>query len=238
MQVINTNVAALFSARAMNKSHRDLMTAMQRLSSGVRLNTGADDPTALSSSSVLQAQLGGAQQAQLLSGNAVVAAQTNDGYLSQILTNDYRLRDIAVELGGTATGSEATALINENSRITGLMNAATTNIVVNQSGGTQATTGKAIGATAGTTVANYDTDILSAVAARAAYGADMATFISVTNNLQTQAVNLAAQLSSVQDTDYAVETGNMTKNQILQQAGSAMLAQANQATQGVMALLR
>ena len=76
------------------------------------------------------------------------------------------------------------------------------------------------------------------VAARATYGADMATFSSAAAALGTEAVNAAAQYSAVMDTDYAVETTNMLRNQILQQAGSAMLAQANQVPNGVLALLR
>jgi flagellin len=78
----------------------------------------------------------------------------------------------------------------------------------------------------------------AALAARAAYGADMATFSSAVANLQIQSVNLSAQYSRVMDTDYAAETGNMTKNQILQQAGTAMLAQANQVPNTVLSLLR
>ncbi len=237
-QVINTNVTALFGAQALNKSKLALDKAMQRLSSGVRINSAKDDPTGLGLAVNIDAQVRGANMAALGSANAVTAAQTNDGYLQQITDNTQRLREIAVQLGGTAAGSEATALIAENTRIKALMNAATSSVVVDTAGTTQATTGTKLGASAGTTVANYDTDLTSINTARAAYGADMATFQSVTNNLQLQSVNLSNQYSRIMDTDYAAETQNMTRNQILQQAGTAMLAQANQLPNSVLSLLR
>jgi flagellin len=88
------------------------------------------------------------------------------------------------------------------------------------------------------TVTGLDADIANVVAARAQYGADMATFQSAVNNLQSEAVNTAAAYSRVMDTDYAVETTAMTRNLILQQAGTAMLAQANQVPNNVLSLLR
>jgi flagellin len=237
-QVINTNVASLFGAQSLNRSAIGLQTAMQRLSSGLRINSAKDDATGLGIATNLDAKIRGANMAALGAANAVTAAQTNDGYLAQITENTQRLREIAVQLGGTAAGSEATALAAENTRIKGLMNAATSAVVVNTSGVTQATTGTALGASAGLTVANLDSDLTAINTARAAYGADMATFSSVVANLQLESVNLSNQYSRVMDTDYAIETQNMTRNQILQQAGTAMLAQANQVPNTVLSLLR
>jgi len=237
-QVINTNVASLFSGASLNKSANGLQTAMQRLSSGLRINSVADDPTGLGIGVGLDAKVRGANMAAKGAANAVTAAQTNDGYLAQMTENTQRLREIAVQLGGTASGLEATALAAENVRITGLMNAATSSVVVNTSGTTQATTGTAWAGTAGLSVANLDTDLGTLNTARQRYGADIATFSSVTANLQLESVNLSAQYSRVMDTDYAIETQNMTRNQILQQAGTAMLAQANQVPNSVMSLLR
>jgi flagellin len=236
-QVINTNVASLFAGSSLNKSATGLQTAMQRLSSGLRINSAADDPTGLGIGVNLDAKVRGANMAARGSANAVTAAQTNDGYLAQITENTQRLREIAVQLGGTASGSETTALIAENTRIKGLMSG-TTAVVVNTGGTTQATTGTVLGASAGSTVANYETDLTAINTARAAFGADIATFSSVTSNLQLESVNLSAQYSRVMDTDYAIETQNMTRNQILQQAGTAMLAQANQVPNTVLTLLR
>ena len=236
-QVINTNVASLFAGSSLNKSAIGLQTAMQRLSSGLRINSAADDPTGLGIGVNLDAKVRGANMAARGAANAVTAAQTNDGYLAQITENTQRLREIAVQLGGTASGSETTALIAENTRIKALMSG-TTAVVVNTGGTTQATTGTVLGASAGSTVANYDTDLTAINTARAAFGADIATFSSVTANLQLESVNLSAQYSRVMDTDYAIETQNMTRNQILQQAGTAMLAQANQVPNTVLTLLR
>jgi len=237
-QVINTNVAALFGAQALNRSHNGQMTAMQRLSSGLRINSGADDPTGLVLATGFDSQVRGANQAARNAADAISTAQTNDGYAGQIIANLQRMREIAVQMGGTASGAETTALAAENTRIKGLMNAATSAVVVTSNGGTLASTGTAIAASTGLTVANIDTDLGLAESARANYGADMATFGSAAANLQVQSVNLSAQYSRIMDTDYSAETVNLTRNQILQQAGTAMLAQANQIPNQVLTLLR
>lgn len=237
-QVINTNVSSLFSAQALNKSNVQLQSAMQRLSSGLRINSAKDDPTGLVNATGFDSQIRGANMAARNAADAISQAQTNDGYLIQITENVQRIREIAVQQGGTASGSETTALLAENSRIQGLMNAATTAVVVNSNGGTIQSTGTAIAVPTGVTIANIDADLTAINAQRANYGADMATFSSAVANLQVQSVNLSAQYSRVMDTDYAAETGNMTRNQILQQAGTAMLAQANQVPNGVLSLLR
>jgi flagellin len=237
-QVINTNVSSLFSAQALNKSNNSLQTAMQRLSSGLRINSAKDDPTGLVLATGFDSQIRGANQAARNAADGISIAQTNDGYAGQVVENLQRLREIAVQAGGTATGVETDALVAENVRIKALMNAATTAVVVNSNGGTINSTGVAIAASTGLTVGNIDTDLGLANTARSKYGADMATFSSAVANLQVQSVNLSAQYSRVMDTDYAAETGNMTKNQILQQAGTAMLAQANQAPNTVLSLLR
>ena len=149
------------------------------------------------------------------------------------------MREIAVQKGGTASGDEYTALTAENTRLLALAGATGT-VVVNSSGGTVTGTATAVAVIAANsdTVTEIETAITNVVAARAKYGADMATFSSAAAALGTEAVNAAAQYSAVMDTDYAVETTNMLRNQILQQAGSAMLAQANQVPNGVLALLR
>jgi flagellin len=142
-----------------------------------------------------------------------------------------------VQLGGTATGAETTALLAENARIRGLASATGT-VVVNSDGGTVTGVGTVVAAVTATTVSGIDTDIGNVTTARANYGADMATFSSAASVLGTQSVNTSAAYSRIMDTDYAVETTNMTRNQILQQAGTAMLAQANQVPSYVLQLLR
>jgi flagellin len=180
----------------------------------------------------------GANMALRAANEGIAKAQINDGYHAQVYENLQRMREIAVQKSGTASGDEYTSLVAENTRLLGLAGA-TGAVVVKSDGSTvtgAATAAGAVGAVA--TVVGIDADIANVVAARSKYGADMATFSSAAGALGTEAVNSAAQYSAVMDTDYAVETTNMLRNQILQQAGSAMLAQANQVPNGVLALLR
>jgi flagellin len=132
---------------------------------------------------------------------------------------------------------ETTALGLENTRILALAGN-TGAVVVNSNGGT--VTGVGVKAALGglLTIAGIDADITLVTTARASYGADMATFSSAIANLGVQSVNVSAAFSRVMDTDYAIETTNMIRNQILQQAGTAMLAQANQIPNSVLSLLR
>ena len=237
-QVINTNVASLFGQQALNKSAKGLQTAMQRLSSGVRINSAKDDATGMSTASGFESKMRGANMALRAANEGIAKAQINDGYHAQVYDNLQRMREIAVQKGGTASGDEFDSLTAENTRLLGLAGA-TGAVVVKSDGSTVtgvATAAASVGATA--TVAAIDNDITNVVGARSKYGADMATFSSAAGALGTEAVNAAAQYSAVMDTDYAVETTNMLRNQILQQAGSAMLAQANQVPNGVLALLR
>ena len=169
--------------------------------------------------------------------DGISTAQINDGYHQQVLENLQRIRELAVQLGGTASGSEFTALAAENTRILGLA-ANTGTVVVNSNGGTFTGTGTKASLTGTGAIAVIDADIALVTTARATYGADMATFSSAVANLGVQSVNTAAAYSRVMDTDYAVETTNMIRNQILQQAGTAMLAQANQIPNSVLSLLR
>ncbi|ARU31496.1 flagellin [Sulfuriferula sp. AH1] len=239
-QVINTNVAALFAGAALNRSNLALQTAQQRLSSGLRINSAKDDPTGLITATNYDSQIRGANQAIRNANDGISKAQTNDGYLSQITENLQRLREIAVQNGGSASGVEASALVTENTRLNGLVNSATTTVVNSADGGTFTTTGvkPTLSSTGTSTVAQIDTDITAVSNARANYGADMASLSSAVANLQTYSVNTSASYSRVMDTDYAAESANMAKNNILQQAGTAVLAQANQTPNTVLTLLR
>jgi flagellin len=236
-QVINTNVAALFAGAALNKSAIALQTAQQRLSSGLRINSAADDPTGLVIATNYDSQVRGTNIAVRGAQNAISTAQTNDGYAGQIIANLQRLYEIAVQLGGSTSGAEATALVAENSRIAGLTVAASA-VVVDGTGTTKTGVSTAITAPTGTTVSAITTDITTVTTARANYGADIATFGSAVATMQIASVNLSAAYSRIMDTDYAAETTAMTRNNILQQAGTAVLAQANQTPNTVLTLLR
>ena len=236
-QVINTNVSSLFAAAALNKSANALQVAQQRLSSGLRINSSKDDATGMSIAAGYDKDIRGANMYIRNANNAISTAQTSDGYLGQILENTQRLREIFIQTS-SITGAEAVQLIAENGRIDGLVTATGT-ITVDASSGS--VTGSGVAFTAATTFANlaaFDTEITAVITARSKFGADMAALSSAVSTLQTSVVNLSAAYSRVMDTDYATETMNMTRNQILQQAGIAALAQSNQNPSMVLSLLR
>jgi flagellin len=241
-QVINTNVSALFAGQALNRSHDALQTAQQRLSSGLRINSAADDATGLVTATKYDSDRRGADIAARSASDGISSAQTNDGYESQITANLQRLREIAIQSGSsTASSTEASALLTENTRIAALVTATGSYVVNGTTGATL--TGKGATLTLATsgasaTLANIDADLTTVSSSRANFGADIASFTSAVAVLQLQSVNLSASYSRVMDTDYAAETAAASKNNILQQAGTAALAQANQNPQSVLSLLR
>jgi flagellin len=228
-QVINTNVAALFAGAALNKSALALQTAQQRLSSGLRINSAKDDATGLATATGYDTQIRTTNATIRNANDGISLAQTADGYLGQITENLQRMSEIlATTPGGN---SETTALIAENTRI----NALVINSVAVTGGPTTAYGTKP---TITGTLASVGTDLTNVTTARATFGADMAALASSVATLQTASVNLSAAYSRVMDTDYAAETTSMTRNNILQQAGTAVLAQANQTPNTVLTLLR
>jgi len=232
-QVINTNVGALFAGAALNKSAIALQTAQQRLSSGLRINSAADDATGLAIATTYDSKIRGANMNIRNANDGISKAQISDGYLAQITENTQRLREIYVQTGAI-TNQEAVALKNENTRISGLVTASTA-VTVDESGGTG---GTFTAATSFSNLAAFDTELTAIGTARAKFGADMASLASAVATLQTASVNYSASYSRVMDTDYAAETSAQAKNNILQQAGTAVLAQANQTPQTVLTLLR
>ncbi len=237
-QVINTNVASLFAGAALNKSNMALQTAQARLSSGLRINSSKDDATGLSIATGYDSQVRGTNIAIRNANDAVSKAQTLDGYAAQVTENLQRLHEIFVQTSDAAT-TESTALIAENSRIAALTTTGLPGTVtVDGSGGTVTGQSAALAVPAGATAAAVLTDITAVTASRAKYGADMAVFSSAVSTMQTASVNLSASFSRIMDTDYAAETTAMTRNNILQQAGTAVLAQANQTPNTVLSLLR
>jgi flagellin len=236
-QVINTNVGALFAGAALNKSAIGLQTAQERLSSGLRINSAKDDATGLATATTFDSKIRGANMNIRKANDGISAAQINDGYLAQVTENTQRLREIYVQTGAVSN-TEAVELIAENTRISGLVTASTA-VVVDESGGTAGGTGTTFtSATAYASLAAFDTELSAITANRAEFGADMATLASAVASLQTASVNYSASYSRVMDTDYAAETASQAKNNILQQAGTAVLAQANQTPQTVLSLLR
>ena len=215
-QVINTNVAALFAGAALNKSANALQTAQSRLASGLRINSAKDDASGLATATGYDTKIRTTNVQIRNANDAISTAQTFDGYLGQITENLQRMSEIlAATSGGNA---ETTALIAENTRINLLVTA-----------GAPTLTG---------TIGSVAADLTAVGTARAAFGATMASKSSEVAVLQIASVNLSAAYSRVMDTDYAAETTAMTRNNILQQAGTAVLAQANQTPNTVLSLLR
>jgi flagellin len=215
-QVINTNVAALFAGAALNKSALALQTAQQRLSSGLRINSAKDDATGLVSATNYDTQIRAANVNVRVQNDLISTAQTNDGYLGIVTENLQRIAELGIQTSGG--NAETAALITENNSL--MVKAGSTNSTL---------TG---------TVASAGTDLTTVMGLRAGFGAQMATAQSEVSAYQISSVNLSAAYSRIMDTDYAAETTNMTRNNILQQAGTAVLAQANQVPNTVLTLLR
>ena len=378
MQAINTNVASLNAQRNLNASQSSLSTSLQRLSSGLRINSAKDDAAGLAISERMTSQIRGLDQASRNANDGISLAQTAEGALAEVTNNLQRIRELAVQsrnatnsqtdrdalnteaqqlmseinrvagqtsfngvklldgsftnqsfqvganagetvdiasivnanasalgtytraevtgvaattftaitagdltINGTSVGAVATATsaseraggirdaVNSVSDTTGVYainETATTVTLVSTSGNivtafagataTAATTGLAAGTTTAATSTGFASLDLSSVAgadtamqsmdaalsavntARASLGAYQNRFTSVVASLATQSENLSAARSRIQDADFAKETAALTRGQILQQAGTAMLSQANSAPQNVMSLLR
>lgn len=265
MAGINTNINSINAQRNLASTAVSLATSMQRLSSGLRVNTAKDDAAGLAIAERMDAQTRGMNVSIRNANDAISLAQTAEGALGVISTNLQRMRELAVQgANGTNTATditnldaEFTLLVAENTRIAGaakfngnLVIAATTYQF--QVGANTADTISVTGAaftgtstTLGTTnvtanaeIAKLDTDIDAVTTARSTWGATQNRFEGVIANLRVSAENSAAAHGRIVDADYAMETANLTRAQVLQQAGTAMVAQANQGPSGVLALLR
>lgn len=377
-QTINTNVASLNAQRNLNSSQSALSTSLQRLSSGLRINSAKDDAAGLAISERFTSQIRGLNQAARNASDGISLSQTAEGALAEVTNNLQRIRELAIQssnatnsqtdrdalqtevgqllneidrvasqtqfngvklLDGSFTGAQfqvganagetitlastvdsRTASLGEVSQSSSSVNAAgivtfgaiaggvvevngqdigaigaassaleragqivnavnnvstTTNVgasynassneIILQGSGAIAITGGTV-ATTGISAANdvvaptvssgidtlnvssftssqlaldlVDTSLTAINSGRADLGAIQNRFESVVTSLQTASENLSAARSRIQDTDFASETANLTRAQILQQAGTAMLSQANSAPQNVLALLQ
>ena len=266
---INTNLASMNAQRNLNASQGALHTSLQRLSSGLRVNSAKDDAAGMAIASRMESQIRGMNQAVRNASDGISLAQTAEGALGAIQSNMARMRELAVQ-GANATSNSDIASINaeftqlnaENERVIGATSFNNIQLLsqpvnqvfqigANSTAGVDSltvTTQNAIAPTSVTLgdsaasaqaeIAKLDTDISNVASARALYGAVQSRFESVINNLQISSENQTAARSRIMDTDYAAETANLTRAQILQQAGTAMLAQANQSPNSVLTLLR
>lgn len=258
MSGVNTNVSSMTAQRWLAGTQTSLQTSMARLSSGLRVNTAKDDAAGMAIASKLEATMRGATVGVRNAGDAISMAAMADGALGSITNNIQRMRELAVQLSGETVskdtdakaaieaemdllGTEITRVIG-NTKFNGVdLIAANTTKVELGDGSTAvafATTAFTATLSKSSTVANLDTALAAANKTRAEYGATQNQFESIQTNLRNTVESLSAARGRIVDADYAAETANLSRAQVLQQAGTAMVAQANQAPQGVLALLR
>jgi len=261
--VINTNVASLNTQRNLSSSQSSLNTSLQRLSSGLRINSSKDDSAGLAIATRMDSQVRGMHVAIRNANDAISFAQTAEGGIAKQTDALQRMRELAVQsLNGTNTTDDQANLDAEYQQlaaeVTRLGTATKFNgasvfgnsqtFQVGADAGDTITTASVAAATiagdvastanASAAVTAIDAALTAANTQRATLGAIQNRFESVVSNLQVSVENQSAAKSRIMDADFAQETANLTRGQILQQAGTAMLAQANSLPSGVLALLK
>jgi flagellin len=221
--IINTNVMSLNAQRHLNKNAMSLNTAVERLSSGLRVNSARDDAAGLAVAMGLESSVRGLGVQIRNSADNISAAQTADGALGVATDILQRMNELAVQSQGTNGATEVAKIQVEFSALDAQLNAL---------GATSVAT--ALNGSNGAVVVSEIGTVLGSVATlRAGYGATIATAEFDVQRYEVQRENTAAALSR-----FASETANLTRGQILQQAGTAMVAQANQIPNNVLSLLR
>jgi flagellin len=261
---INSNVEAFNAHRQLASTSDRVAKSMERPSSGLRINRAADDAAGLAISERLRAQTNGLDQAQRNAQDAVSLVQTGEGTLNEVHAMLQRVRELAVQYkNGSLSTSDQAAIQSEvnqlSSEIERLGSTADFNGIklLNQAGTVTFQVGANDGDTIGvstislgsavgvsfdlssaTSISTVDAAINSVSTQRATFGAVQNRLEHTLNNLATYQENLMASESRIRDVDMAAEMVNFTKDQVLQSAGTSMLAQANQAPQSVLTLLR
>ena len=322
MTVINTNVSATLASNAINRNDRAMTTSMERLSTGLRINSASDDAAGLAIAARMRSQVDGLEQASRNANDGISMIQVAEGAVSEISNILGRMKELAVQsASGTYSATDRTALnlefqqlITEVDRIA--KNTTWNGMTILDGGGTFTHTGAAaesialqVGAGSGQTmsvdfkswvpgvawaaedtvvlanaagdndstnaktaygdailaydagtddandgdeayidittaanatavIAQMDKAITAAAAERATYGAYINRLEHASDNLLNVAQNTDSSRSQIEDADYAAETSELARTQIIAQASTAMLAQANQAKQSVLALLQ
>ncbi len=280
-QIINTNLMSLNAQRNLSTTQSALATSVQRLSTGLRVNSAKDDAAGLAIAERMNTQVRGMNVAIRNANDAISLAQTAEGALSKINDMGQRMRELAVQ-SANATNSESdrasldaefqalsaeikrnldgtsfngTKLFAALATLTfqvGANNTATDQIAVITADLTKDTTltgvlGGAGGATAAdiksaanstAVLEKLDSMLATVNSKRAEFGATQNRFEAVIQTLQVSAENQTAARSRIMDADFASETAALTRSQVLQQAGTAMLSQANSLPNNVLSLLR
>ena len=285
-QTINTNLNSLNAQRNLGTSQSSLAMSMQRLSSGLRVNSAKDDAAGLAIAERMTDQVRGMSTSIRNANDGISMAQTAEGALGKVSDSLQRMRELSVQaanatnsdsdknsldkefgelakeiqrvLGGTSfngqhmLGADAKAFqfqvganTSSNDAIDITSTNLTTDATITSVAGTDNTgAGRAVidstatAASIKTVIDNIDLAISTVSDQRAVMGASQSRFDSVIANLQSSVENQTAARSRIMDTDFAAETANLSRSQILQQAGNAMVAQANQLPQQVLTLLR
>ncbi|MDX5630728.1 MULTISPECIES: flagellin domain-containing protein [unclassified Brenneria] len=282
MAVINTNTMSLVTQNNLNKSQSSLGTAIERLSSGLRINSAKDDAAGQAIANRMTAQVKGLTQAARNANDGISLAQTAEGSLSEINNNLQRIRELAVQAASdTNTSTDRASIETEmNARLAEIDRVATSSkfngtslLDGTASGGIQIQVGANSGATESITITSgslinaasgsstmsgvagnisgvatasgaqalisaVDDALASVDTARSNLGAIQNRFESTITNLNNTVNNLSSARSRIEDADYATEVSNMSRAQILQQAGTSVLSQANQVPQTVLSLLQ
>jgi len=276
--IINTNLASLNSQRMLDRTNNDLKTSMERLSSGLRVNSAKDDAAGLAIANRMSSQIGGMSVAIRNANDGISLAQTAEAAMGTLTSTMQRMRDLAVQSAndGGVTSADREKLQSEFKQLNDELTRVITNTEFNgkkiingslaggiafQVGANTAAdnqismtidnlsvtvsdvTGASIGSDSSvgnvrSSIDKIDAAIKSIDTSRAKLGAIQNRFTTTIGNLQSSIENQSAARSRITDTDFAQETANLSRNQILQQAGTAMLAQANQSGQSVLSLLR
>ena len=287
MAVVNTNVNASIAQNALVRNERSMNTAMERLSTGQRINSAKDDAAGLAIASRMTSQIRGLETGIRNANDAISMVSTADGALIEVTNMLQRMRELAVQsANGTTTSADRSYLSSEYANLLAEIDRIAENtqwngMTILNHGGTASSTFKyQVGANGGQTIdVNFgdmrnngsgvfaalatgshnvltstttasavahgasaigliDSAITSVNSQRATFGAAMNQLTYAVDNLSNVKVNSEAARSRILDTDYAQETSELARTQIIQQAGTAMLAQANQLPQTVLSLLQ
>jgi flagellin len=277
---INTNMASLGAQRALQSTNGSLSTSMQRLSTGLRINSAKDDAAGLAIAERMTSQVRGMSVASRNANDAISMAQTAEGALGKVGESLQRMRELAVQSrNGSNSTTDQENLDKEYQslaeEVTRVVDGTKFNGKELLKDGSAADTDFQVGA--GTTAEdtltiNFDTDVAAKIAtnltavtsgdiktddgttktaienldkliddvtgARSYLGAQQSKFENVVSNLNVASENVSSARGRIVDADFAVESANLSRAQVLSQAGNTMLAQANQQPQQVMSLLR
>ncbi len=285
-QIINSNIVSLTAQRNLAQSQASTSTSMQRLSSGLRVNSAKDDSAGLAIAERMNAQVRGMNVAMRNANDGISMSQTAEGALGKVTDSLQRMRELAVQssnasnsgsdkdsldkefgelskevqrvlgatsfngqkmlagdagtktiqVGANTTSNDTIDIVTQDltsdgtiTAVAGADNTGSGRAVIDSSANASAIRG---------VMDNIDAALKTVSAERSTLGASQNRFDSVVSNLQVSVENQSAARSRIMDADYAAETANLSRSQILQQAGNAMVAQANQLPQQVLSLLR